>query len=70
MINKSGSYEVWVTKAYLLLGDIYLAEKDYFNAKATFQSIVENAKVEDLRQQAQQKLDQVTAEEKKGSKVE
>jgi len=70
VINKSGSYEVWVTKAYLLLGDIYLAEKDYFNAKATFQSIVENAKVEDLRQQAQQKLDQVTAEEKKGSKVE
>jgi hypothetical protein len=31
---------------------------------------VENAKVEDLRQQAQQKLDQVIAEEKKGSKVE
>ncbi|HEX9510746.1 MAG TPA: tetratricopeptide repeat protein [Puia sp.] len=70
VINKSGSYEVWVTKAYLLLGDIYLAEKDYFNAKATFQSIVENAKVEDLRQQARQKLDQVVAEEKKGSKVE
>ncbi|HWK03347.1 MAG TPA: tetratricopeptide repeat protein [Puia sp.] len=70
VINKSGSYEVWVTKAYLLLGDIYLAEKDYFNAKATFQSIVDNAKVEDLRQQARQKLDQVVAEEKKGSKVE
>ncbi len=70
VINKSGSYEAWVTKAYLLLGDIYFAEKDYFNAKATFQSIVDNAKVEDLRQQARQKLDQVTAEEKKGSKVE
>lgn len=69
VINKSGSYEVWVTKAYLLLGDIYFGEKDYFNAKATFQSIVENAKVEDLRRQAQQKLDQVTAEEKKSSKV-
>src|SRR5258708_29689840 len=70
VINKSGSYEVWVTKAYLLLGDIYFAEKDYFNSKATFQSIVDNAKVEDLRQQARQKLDQVVAEEKKGSKVE
>jgi len=69
VINKSGSYEVWVTKAYLLLGDIYFAEKDFFNAKATFQSIVENAKVEDLRRQAQQKLDQVAAEEKKNSKV-
>jgi hypothetical protein len=68
-VNKSGSYEEWVTKAYLLLGDIYFAEKDYFNAKATFQSIVENAKIEDLRLQAQQKLAQVTAAEGQNSKV-
>jgi TolA-binding protein len=65
VINKSGSYEAWVTKAYLLLGDIYFKEKDYFNAKATFQSITENAKIEDLRKQAQEKLDQVIEEEKK-----
>lgn len=69
VVNKSGSYEEWVTKAYLLLGDIYFSEKDYFNAKATFQSIVDNAKIEDLRKQAQQKLSQVTDEEKKNSKV-
>ncbi|HEY4206387.1 MAG TPA: tetratricopeptide repeat protein [Puia sp.] len=69
VVNKSGSYEQWVTKAYLLLGDIYFSEKDYFNAKATFQSIVDNTKIEDLRQQAQQKLAQVTEEEKKNSKV-
>ena len=69
VVNKSGSYELWVTKAYLLLGDIYFSEKDYFNAKATFQSIVDNAKIEDLRQQAQQKLAQVIEEEKKNSKV-
>lgn len=69
VIHKSGSYELWVTKAYILLGDIYFAEKDYFNAKATYQSIIENAKIEDLRQQAQQKLEKVTAEEKKGSKI-
>ena len=69
VVNKSGSYEIWVTKAYLLLGDIYFSEKDYFNAKATYQSIVDNAKIEDLRQQAQQKLAQVIEEEKKNSKV-
>jgi tetratricopeptide (TPR) repeat protein len=69
VINKSGSYEEWVTRAYLLLGDIYLAQKDYFNAKATFQSIIENAKIEELRLQARQKLAQVAEEEKKGSKV-
>ena len=69
VVNKSGSYEIWVTKAYLLLGDIYFAEKDYFNAKATYQSILDNAKIEDLRKTAQQKLAQVTEEEKKNSKV-
>jgi TolA-binding protein len=69
VINKSGSYEEWVTRAYLLLGDIYYAEKDFFNAKATYQSIIENAKLEDLRLKAQQKLAQVKAEEDKGSKV-
>ncbi len=63
VVNKAGSYEVWVSKAYLLLGDIYFKEKDYFNAKATFQSIADNAKIEDLRQQAKQKLAQVTAAE-------
>jgi TolA-binding protein len=69
VINKAGSYEVWVTKAYILLGDVYFAEKDYFNAKATFQSIVDNAKQEDLRQEADRKLKQTIEEEKKNSKV-
>jgi TolA-binding protein len=69
VVNKSGSYETWVTKAYLLLGDVYLKQKDYFNAKATFQSIVDNAKLEDLRQEADKKLKQAQEEERKNSKV-
>jgi len=70
VVNKSGSYEFWVTKAYLLLGDIYFHEKDYFNAKATFQSVVDNAKVEELRQEADRKLKEVSEQEKKNSKLE
>lgn len=69
VINKSGSYENWVTKAYILLGDIYFRQQDYFNAKATFQSVVENARIEELRQEAQRKLDQTITEEKKNSKI-
>jgi tetratricopeptide (TPR) repeat protein len=69
VINKSGSYEEWVTRAYLLLGDVYFKEKDYFNAKATFQSVSENAKMQEMRQQAKQKLNQVTEEENKNSKL-
>ncbi len=69
VINKAGSYEEWVTKAYILLGDVYFKQKDYFNAKATFQSVIENAKVENLRLEAERKLKQVEEEEKKNSKV-
>ncbi|MEO5682098.1 MAG: tetratricopeptide repeat protein [Chitinophagaceae bacterium] len=69
VINKAGSYADWVTRAYLLLGDIYLKEKDYFNAKATFQSIVDNATVPAFKETAQRKLMQVTEEEKSNSKI-
>jgi TolA-binding protein len=69
VINKSGSYEFWVTKAYILLGDVYFKQKDYFNAKATFQSVVENSLNMELKREAQRKLDAVTEEESKSSKV-
>jgi TolA-binding protein len=70
VINKSGSYELWVTKAYILLGDVYYKQKDYFNAKATYKSVMDNAKLEDLRQEADRKYRQVSDEEAKESKVE
>ncbi len=68
-INKSGSYDYWVTKAYILLGDIYFKQEDYFNAKATFQSVVDNTTDIELKTEAQSKLDQVVVEEGKSSKV-
>lgn len=69
VINKAGSYEFWVTKAYILLGDVYFKQKDYFNAKATFQSVVENSLNMELKGEAQRKLDAVTAAEAQSSKV-
>lgn len=68
-INKSGSYDYWVTKSYILLGDIYFREKDYFNAKATFQSIVDHSINMELKTEAQTKLTKVIEEESKNSKV-
>jgi len=69
VVNKSGSYELWATKAYILIGDIFFKQKDYFNAKATLQSVVDNAKIEELRQEAERKLQMVVEEERKNSKV-
>ena len=69
VINKSGSYDFWVTKAYILLGDVYFKQKDFFNAKATFQSVVENSLNVELKSEAQRKLDGVIAAEKGNSKL-
>jgi TolA-binding protein len=69
VINKSGSYDFWVTRAYILLGDVYFKQKDYFNAKATFESIIQNTLNLELKTEAQRKLDEVIAAEKGSSKI-
>ena len=70
VINKAGSYDVWITKSYILLGEIYFREKDYFNAEATLKSVVENATDAGFKKEAQDKLDIVVAEKNRNSKVE
>ena len=56
LIKKQSAYEFWITKAYILLGDIYLAQKDKFNAMATYKSVAENATIEELKLVATEKL--------------
>lgn len=70
VIKKFGSYDYWVTKSYILLGDVYLAQKDLFNAEATLKSVVENATIPELKAEAQQKLNVVLEEKNKTNKVE
>ncbi|MGF7230290.1 tetratricopeptide repeat protein [Arachidicoccus sp.] len=69
VINKAGSYDLWITKSYILLGDIYLKEKDLFNAEATLKSVVDNATNDSLKVEAQQKLDTVLSLKEKKSKI-
>lgn len=69
VIKKVGSYEYWVTKSYLLLGDIYFKTNDLFNAEATFKSVSENTTVAELKDEAASKLALVIAEKDKTNKV-
>ena len=69
VIKETGSYDNWVTKSYILLGDIFMQQKDYFNAKATYESVAKNAAIPELKAEAQQKLDKAIEEEKTVSKV-
>ncbi|MEO7522594.1 MAG: hypothetical protein ABIT58_00790, partial [Ferruginibacter sp.] len=68
-IKETGSYDEWVTKSYILLGDIFMKQRDYFNAKATYESVAKNAAITELKNEAQQKLDIAISEEKQNSKI-
>lgn len=69
VIKKYGSYDYWVTSSYILLGDVYVAQKDYFNAEATFKSVSENANIESLKKIAQEKLALTISEKNKINQV-
>ena len=65
VIKKYGSYVYWVTKSYILLGDLYFKKKDLFNAQATYKSVSENSSIPELKQEAANKLALVIEEETK-----
>jgi tetratricopeptide (TPR) repeat protein len=69
VIKETGSYDNWVTKSYILLGDIFMQQKDYFNAKATYESVAKNSVIPELKNEAQQKLDRAIEAEKEVSKI-
>ena len=69
VIKKYGSYDNWVTKSYLLIGDVYFKQNDLFNAEATYKSVVDNATISELKKEAGEKLLQVIAAKEKVDKI-
>jgi TolA-binding protein len=67
--KKQASHEFWVTSAYILLGDIYAAQKDWFNALATYKSVTDNATITSLKEEASQKYNLAQTAEKISNKV-
>ena len=56
IINGKYFGEYWIASAYILYGDWYAAKGKTFQAKNTYQSIIDNYEGEDLRKVAQEKL--------------
>jgi TolA-binding protein len=67
-IDLSGSNEYWITKSYILLGKIFFQQKDFFNAKATLKSVIENSAIQEFKLEAEQFLKTVESAEKTESK--
>lgn len=62
-VKEHSSYELWIIQSYLLLGKIYEQQKDYFNAKATYKSIIENTSIDSLQNKAKVYFEQIRQQE-------
>ena len=51
----------WLASTFILYGDFYFAKENYFQARATYQSIVDNYDGEDLRQVARERISKIDA---------
>ena len=62
LVQQKPSYDYWLAKGILLLGDNFTAQKDFFNAKHSVESIIENYdgyNKDELIAQATQKLEYI-----------
>ncbi len=58
--QKYGTYEKWLDKAFLLIADNFIGKVEYFQAKATLESIITNTTSPDTKYKAQQRLSELT----------
>lgn len=62
--------DYWVAKCIILLSDVFVEEKDLFNARAALESLLDNYEGDqELRKIAQQKLDHISVLEGKSSRI-
>lgn len=59
MSDNFSAYDFWVAKSFISLADVYVAKENYFQAKETLRSVIDNYKGEDLKAEARKKLAEV-----------
>ena len=70
LLQNYGAYGEWRANGFILLGDVYIALDDPFQAKATWQSVIDHHDGQDLVIVAQQKLDRLIQQEEDENSVE
>lgn len=63
LMDNHASYDYWVAKGFILLADVYLAEGDTFQAKATLKTVVDSYKGKELGNIAEEKLRDLESKE-------
>ncbi len=67
--NQFAQYSKWYNKIFLLLADNYLGLKQTYQAQATLKSIIDNAKDNETKEQAKQKLAAIKGSNKDAQEV-
>lgn len=59
LTNNFKNYENWLGEAYLLMADIYIETNELFQAKATLNSLIEHSALNDVKDKAASKLEEI-----------
>ena len=65
VISKENPSDYWESRCYIFLGNLFFKQKDFFNAKATLESVIENCKIKELVTIAEEDLKRIKAEEQR-----
>ncbi len=57
--DRFANHEYWVAKSFILLADVYVAKDNAFQAKETLRSVIDNCSIEELKNEAQHRLDHI-----------
>lgn len=69
LIRDYPSYKAWKVKSFSLLAEVYIEMENYFQAKSTLQSIIDNVDDPNVRARAEQRLQEVITLEEGENKV-
>lgn len=56
LVDQVPSFPYWIARGFILLADNFIAREDYYNARITFQSVIDNADIPELVEIAREKL--------------
>ncbi len=56
LVKNFNSYEYWKIEGFMLLAEVYIARKDYFQARATLQSVADNVEDQNIVNRAKARL--------------
>ena len=59
MSDQYASYDYWIEKSFIVLGDSYVAQGDFFQARATYQSVADNTEDANMKEIASQKVKEI-----------